>query len=440
MSNKKFAFILVGLLSLLALFSSFSLMVKRQQPTEEKDINASIYNTKVSGYRGWYKTMGLAGISNTVWRHDFTQLKHIKKPSTLVIIQPKEYITHPGEGYQKTITLKGLDTLLKWVSEGGHTLVFLVDFVESIGYDLLKKLSLGDVWKGNQGSEKASPQYEVKIPAKSSFRLKRYISKPLVTRSQTRIEREKTASPQISSHQTLLTDENGYPLIEKYGLGKGAVIIGTMADLASNRYLLDTDNDNLQFFTNLLLLEHKPLYINEFVHGYLQNPDLFSYYQKTPLTPMLYQLIFLFILLLWLSFKPWRPIHDLSKEPGEVSLKSFVQSMAGIYLKANATSLALGPQLVTIEQTLRRRYRIETSIQDLGPSLEPETKKLQDLLESLSPKGQNPKAFFQGLQKARAIVNQRQKIPSKELVKLAQLLTLMQERLDYGIPPLTQTH
>ncbi len=442
MSDKKFSLILVGLLSLFAVFSSFSLMLKRQEPATEKTLNASIYNNKISGYRGWHKTIELAHIENQVWQQGFEHLDKIEKPSTMVIIQPKMYISKPGEGYQKTLPKETLDKLLQWVAKGGHTLVFMDSFDDGSGYELLKKLQSGNVWKKNQDPG-IRPQYTLEVPARYSSRLKRHITKPIITHTLSRIEtlsrRSKAPSGLLvpSSSQTLLSDASKASLIEKYRLGKGVVIIGTVADMASNRFLLDTGNDNLQFFTNLLLLERKPLIINEFVHGYLQTPDLFSYYMKTPLTPMLYQVIFLFFLLLWFSFKPWRPPYPASKDINDMNIKKFVQSMSGIYLKTNASSLALGPQLVVIEQTLRRRYCIKapgfTTVAEAD-------KKLQHLLERLSPDYSNKQTFFQALQEARQIVNWQQSVSPKKLVYLSQMLTLIQERLHHGIPSSPSTH
>ncbi len=421
MSNRRFMWMMVGVLVVLAVLSSVTLLFERRQAVKEERPDPSVYNARPSGYKGWMKTMEKAGLKVSIWRSDFDRLGEIPVRATMIIIAPRETMRDSGfGGIRRPMTEKSVEQLIEWVEEG-NTLVFFDDFNDKTGKRLLLQAELVDLDKDEeQFLVSDGPVYRLKVPEEAEDYLHRHIREAIRSRSDLRLKPVST--------EVLLRDMQGRPLIERRQLGNGRLILGTVPDLASNHYLFGEDNDNFQFFTNLVTAERKAILVNEFVHGYLQDPDLFSYYMKTPLSHVLFQLVFLFFVLLWFSFLPWRPIRRESEELDGVTMREFVQSMAGIYLRANAASLAVGPQMGAIEQTLRRRYRIE-------PDAPEDHQKLAYLLENLFADydSQHGQVALDAIRKGRQVVNRRLRIPQDDLVKLSRQLSLIQERLDYGL-------
>ena len=212
--------------------------------------------------------------------------------------------------------------------------------------------------------------------------------------------------------------------------GDGVITLTTLVDIADNSFLQNAEVDNYQLLTNIVLQAAKgrPIAINEYVHGYTRVGDLLAYYQKkTPLGKMLTQLLLVFLVMLWLSFTPWKPKVSLREERQDISLSAFIASMAGIYYRTRSASIVLAPRLHDIERTLRKRYRM-----GLG-----ETKRVGALLENLfaptAIRGYSDGAeLARALEKARQVAARRQNLPHPELLKLSRQLSLIQDTLQHG--------
>lgn len=420
MSNRRFMLLMVGLLILLGLMTSIAMLLERRQTVREERPDASVYNSRPSGYRAWMKTMEKAGLKVNIWRSGFDELERIPVRATMVIIEPKAMIRDTGAGRsRRPLDQKSVERMIQWV-KAGNTLIFLDDFAEKDEKRLLLRAEVtGSVKEGENSSISVRHQpYRLRVPASASAFFHTHLRQPIRSYSDVRL--------QSVSSEVLLEDGEGRALIERRPLGKGTLILGTVPDLASNRYLFTQNNDNFQFFTNLVTSERQAILINEFVHGYLRDPDLLSYYMNTPLSYVLYQLLFLFLILLWASFRPWKPIRrDVNDRNNGDSMREYLQSMAGIYLRAGAAPLALDPQMAVIDHVLRRRYRIAPE----------ETEKLAHLLGSLFADydRQQGEMALDAIQKGRQAVQQRRRIPQDELAKLSRQLSLIQERLEHGL-------
>ena len=181
--------------------------------------------------------------------------------------------------------------------------------------------------------------------------------------------------------------------------------------------------------TNVILsaAQGHPVFINEYVHGYAKTLDLLAYYrQKTPLGKVLTQTLLTFMMMLWLSFAPWKPRPKVSRAVRQVPMEGFIDSMAGIYFRARAASLVLSPMLDDIERLLRRRHRMGLA----------DTPRVRALLEGLFTGHERAysehEALSTALQKARQIVARRQSLPPHELLKISRQLLLIQETLRHG--------
>lgn len=402
--------LLMALIVMVALLTMLS--PERSQP--EPFANRSIYNNAPSGYKAWYLANRKAGLPMTAWERSFSDLDQVPEPATMLIVEPftvaQSHITFGRDE---------VNTLLTWVSRG-NTLVLLDDFKRYGSEYFLQVMSQ------KVRNAPGSANLPLHALAKPDPLLASFLGAPLRSEVTRRFEPGTDYPVQV-----LLADGQNRPLIIRIGYQKGSLILGTPVDLASNKFLpAQPENDNFQFLSNLLLLEKKPVFINEFVHGYAAIDNILAYYQqKTPLGGMLVQLFFAFLLVLWLSFFRWtRPPEDKSVPGKEGSLGAFINSLAGVYYRNRAGSLALGPQLDQIDRTLKRRYRVTLQ--------EEETARLDHLLQDLfadySSKDESPGVLIAGLKKAREITEQQAPVHPRELLRLSRQLAFIQERLRHG--------
>lgn len=477
MSNRRFALILAVLILLLSGAIFLTTLVKSgQQGRDELMINRSVYNAKPSGYKAWYQTLQNAGVQTRIWRTPFSSLNKLPAPATMVIIEPYTY-------NDMTVTFgpKDIKSLLAWVEEG-NTLVLLDTFQRKNIRKLLVPLRIpppSAIPVNKAASWKTAKAYPLVI-GKAEPLLKSFITRNVETTMPYRLsvdptpdfflpnlqepdsettesqdgegetENEPDAAaeaeateeepiiengadaedpgdiedpaldlPRPTPRKVLLSDENGEPLLFKVRYGKGNVLIGTPTDLASNQYLFETEVDNYQFLSNMLLLEGNPIVINEYIHGFSENPDILSYYSKTPLGKIFMQVFFLVIVLLWLSFYRWKPVRQTRQEEAAPAQTDFIQSIAGIYYRSQSSLLALAPLIGSIETILRQRYRVELN----------EANRIQTLLQSLFGDYSNREDRMRHLQRAQEIIRQDQKIPHRDLLKLVRELSLIKEKL-----------
>jgi hypothetical protein len=415
-------------LLIIAVLAAALALLSPDQPETEPLANRSVYNYGATGYRAWYLASKKAGIPILTWERSFAHLDEMPSPATMLMVEPYTVA--------KTSIIFGKKEglyLLKWVEEG-NTLV-LLDSFKRYGSDFMADILSLDIHTRKKPQHSASgfsPSQSVQIEPTQNI-LSSYVRQGLLSETALSFKlgnEAKSLFNEALQHQVLLENAYHQPLMIRIPYGKGIIILGTTADLGANRFLQGPTNDNYQFLSNLLVREKKPIFINEFIHGYTEAGDLLSYYQKhTPLGPIFAQFVLAFIVLLWLSFIRWTPkpqeALELPTTEAGTGLDAYIQSLAGIYHRTQSSSLALEPLLRRIESTLRQKF---------GVSLDEEAR-LQNLLLNVfadySNKGASPDSALETLKKAQAATRRQEKLSERDLLRLVQQLTGIEERLQH---------
>jgi hypothetical protein len=418
--------VLPVMLGLLAGVVGLTTLLSPGLQNQEPLANRSIYNSAPSGYRAWYLTSQKAGLAILPWEKSFAQIDLLPNPATMMLVEPYTL--------SKTSVLfsqKESEAVLAWVAKG-NTLLLLDDFhrfgsqgIAQVALDrvasLRKPVAMAD------GSGKA-PRLEALPLLFQQKKLGRYVAQPVLSRSNAALWPK---GQQSDAWTALLTDGKGNPQLVRLPYGKGTLILGTVADLGDNGFLHGQPNDNYQFLANLLREAGHPVFINEFIHGYAETENLFTYFgQNTPLGAIFAQLMLGFVLLIWLSYMRWTPkpremAGDESDKAGVTGIEAYVQSMARLYYRTQAASLALSPQVHRIERLLRQRFRL--TLDDEG--------RLKHLLGTspadYSIKEDSPESLVEALRKARSVIRDQERLSHRDLLRLARQLTLIEERLQY---------
>ena len=417
--------LLLCLASLIVLMTALN----PEQPSPEPIANRSIYSNASSGYRAWYLASKKAGAPMRVWEKSFLKLEQMPAPATMLIVEPYTVSKTSVIFGQKEAT-----QLLDWVADG-NTLVLLDDFRRFGSNSLAYTLSLNiEHWKkpliGTSGTSLPKPSpVHIANKADAKKALGNYVHLPLL--SQTWLGFGNTQSEYFPA-TVLVEDAQNHPVLIRVPYHKGSLILGTTVDIGDNAYLNGPANDNYQLLSNLLAMEKKPVFINEFVHGYVESGDIFSYYQKnTPLGAIFAQLVMAFLVMLWLSFTRWTPRPAEPEKTDSIgesgSLGNYTNSMASVYYRAQAASLALEPQLTHIENLLRRRFRVSLQEENRLCHL------LGEALADYSNKGSlpeaEPDALLKALQRAQAVVEKQERLQPGDLLKLSQQLAILENRL-----------
>jgi hypothetical protein len=426
------------LLVVLVVLVTLHTMLAPNQPNnpEEPLANRSIYNSAPTGYRAWYLASKKAGLPLLVWERSFSHLNELPSPSTMLIVEP-----YAVDKNSIIFGDKEVARLMYWVQQG-NTLVLLDNFNRYGSSYVVNTLALR--LAPGTDTPNTLPR-TLSLPQKTI--LASFIHRPLYSGSTLAFQHDPQAlkTPLSGLPDILLDSPTHQPMMIRLPYGDGAVILGTTGDLGANRFLHSPANDNYQFLANLLLQEQKPVYINEFIHGYVEASDLLSYYQKqTPLGPIFGQLFLAFLVLLWLSFVRWTPKpaeteESLAMDTGS-GLDAYIQSLAGIYLRTNAATLAITPLLHRIDALLQRKYRLPA-----GPDMEGSADadvRLRDLLGTVLGAYSNKdeaaepitvESAMDALRKARTVSRTQQRLQPRELLRLAQQLTSIEERFQqYG--------
>lgn len=423
LSIKKESLLLPLFLLGLALLTGVTTYLAQDTPsTGEALVENSIYNNGPSGYRAWFLTAQKSGLPVKTWENGFEDINSLPSPATMLIIKP-----YTVAGTQVVFGQKETEQLLRWVGHG-NTLLLLDDFRRSGSHTLASRLMLKAKKDITQTRRGKTPSPTKTLTLLQRPQLGTYLQAPILSRSTISLQ---PLVDNTAIYQPLLLDKEGKIQLWKIPYRKGTFILGTVTDLASNQYLNTPRNDNYQLLTNLLSASKAPVFVNEFVHGYLETGNLLSYFQKkTPLGNIFAQLTLFFFMLLWLSFvrwtpKPKEPDHRL-KTPDSSGQEAYIQSLAGLYYRSKSPSLALSPLLNRIEVELRKRFRLnlddEAGISDL----------LSTLFANYSNTEESPTSLVTALQKTKAVIREREKLSNRDLLKLSRQLTLIEERLRHG--------
>lgn len=390
--------------------------------------NRSIYNSAPSGYRAWWLSCQKAGLGIVPWEKPFSKLETLPESATMLIVQPLTF--------SKSNVLFGqqeANLTLSWVAQG-NTLVLLDDFGR-FGSKRLAEEVLQTVHKPRmpKSVSDSGAESNARQAMTTMWNLEKdlniYTPLPLSSQSGEWLI-PKNHALEVSAWEPILLNKAGHPVLVRIAYGKGTLILGTVSDMGDNSYLNGKPNDNYQFLANLLRREGKLIFVNEYVHAYEEAEDLLSYLgQNTPLGVIFVQLTLGFILLLWLSLTQWTPKPKGDNPAAALaetnSLEAYVQSMARIYARTQASSLALGPQLNRLELLMRQRFRL---------TLEDEAR-LKHLLGTspgdYSSKDDSPESLVAALRQARLVVQGQGRLTHKELLRLSRQLTVIEEKLQY---------
>lgn len=424
----------LAILSVLALFGLALLTQGGTTPERSGDsapVGRSIYSAAPSGSKAWYLTLKRSGLPLMVWDKPLLPHGGPPLPALLVLISPES-------GFD----VREADALLDWVDRG-HTVVLLDDFVRAGSVRILRRLAHRLVL-----TSEAPPLPEewdalsadiFRIPPSADKRLAFRVAAPIRSRTERRLQDLSAASGNFSQGvRVLLEDAQHRAVLLSLPYGRGKLILGTVADLVENRFLHDLPNDNAQFLANVLMLERKPVLVDEFVHGYGESPDLAGYYrQKTPVPEMLTSLGLGFLFLLWLglSRRPVESFRRLSSEPestdfspevsgvGADDMVTFVDSLAALYERQQAAPPVLSPLLRRIDVLLKTRFDISSEEDAAWSHL---------LAGRLAPYSSESQDWPDVLRKARAVVERQQRLPARDVLRLSQQLIRIQEALQHG--------
>ncbi|MBK8189521.1 MAG: hypothetical protein IPK79_03640 [Vampirovibrionales bacterium] len=440
MRHPRFWLSLTLVIAALALLSGLAQLAKGPPPGEgAKQDDPSVFSARPQGALGWREAMARSGMPVGVWRDDFqTLLRQSAEAGSdlsriaLVIVAPSGSAfsaPHERDASRQAVREASFrHRLIRWIAEG-HTLIWLDNFASLADRRLLKEMTglipqPVALARASQGtSDKTGHQmkpdaatfrreFTLSTPADAPAALTRFVAAPVRTRSAARLQPSRQS-------RILLRDDVGRAVMMETPLGKGRVIVASAPDLVSNRYLMDTGADNLQFMANVLTREGKPVWINEYVHGYQQAPNLLSYYMRTPLAGSARLLLLLALLGLWAAARPWRPVR-MPDARASAAERAFADSLAWHYRKTQSPELALGPQIRALAQVLRARYRLDMR------ALEDENA-IMAVFDALA----RP-AAPRLLATLRAIGPDSPPMPGKTLLGLSQQISRLQETLDHG--------
>lgn len=136
----------------------------------------------------------------------------------------------------------------------------------------------------------------------------------------------------------LLGDEFGAIVWQK-NIGQGKVVYANTPFLAANAY--QEIPGNYEFLANLVTEGDRPIFIDEYSHGYKdteviereQRQTLVNYFLQTPVFPALVQGILLMIVLTWAKNRRLGQLNRVST-PGLENSKAYIQALAGVLQKA----------------------------------------------------------------------------------------------------------
>ncbi len=435
------------MLGVLAVLVFLSTLMAPSKSSQEALPNRSAYNFSATGTRAWYLAMQNAGIKVSLWERPFAELSSLSQPVSMVMISPYTYSSDAA-----VFSPKEAELLMQWVAQG-NTLILLDDFrrpgsgrIARAARLQMRVLSSRQRPRPPAADSDAPSQLKVQPLTSLHSSLDTFVRLPLLSRSHVAFRMNAPVQTQWSGQVTpLMVDGENNPRLVRLAFGRGVLILGTTWDLVDNAFLTAPPNDNAQFLTNLLRQEGKPVYLNEFVHGYAPTDDLYTFLgRKTPFGSMFAQFVLGFVLLLWLSLMRWTPKPlekgaDAMKSTEASGINAYIQSMAQWYARTHASSLVLAPQLRRIETLLRQRFRLALDDEE----------RLKHLLAPLpghysnkeaSPEfrfDDSPDALVEALKKARARIQEQTQgqvpkpLSDRALLQMACQLTLIEERLHH---------
>ncbi|MFS0516709.1 DUF4350 domain-containing protein [Nostoc sp. UIC 10607] len=262
-------------------------------PNNTKINTGSTYNRASDGYGAWYAFMQQQGISIKRWQKPFSDIQPEKNPVTFLQVG----------GYPRETTLDNQER--EWV-EKGNTLVIL-----GAG---------GRVTEAEFSTMQKSPQGDIKIDTRRRYK-------------------------KANSQQVDLGDRFGAVVWEE-NYKQGKVIFSTTPYLAANAY--QDYLSNFKYLASLVTEKGNTVLVDEYIHGYKDadvrkkesEGNLFSFFAKTPLFPILIQVSILLLVLIWAQNRRFGKPVALDR-PVADNNEAYIQALAGVLQKADTTNFVV---------------------------------------------------------------------------------------------------
>ncbi|MCW5315095.1 DUF4350 domain-containing protein [Nostoc sp. KVJ3] len=262
-------------------------------PNNSKINTGSTYNRAADGYGAWYAFMQQQGVSIKRWQKPFSDIQPQNSPVTFLQIS-----SHPREAILSSQEHE-------WI-EKGNTLVILGAGAR--------------VTEAEFSTMQKSPQGNIKIDTRRRY--------------------QKADSKQVN-----LGDRFGAVVWER-NYQKGKVIFSTTPYLAANAY--QDYLSNFKYLASLVAEKNHTVFVDEYIHGYKDadvrkkesEADLSSFFQKTPLFPILVQVGILLLLLIWAQNRRFgKPVA--LETPVIDNSEAYIQALAGVLQKADTTDFVV---------------------------------------------------------------------------------------------------
>lgn len=260
-------------------------------PNNTKINSGSTYGRAPDGYGAWYAFMTERGTPVQRWQKPFEKLidnQQKSSPITLLQIYPQLVPQ----------TFLELELQREWV-EKGNTLVVLG--------------VLQPVTEASFSTLLENPTGKIKID---------------------------TRRRQTTHTRKLLGDRFG-AVVWQENIGKGKIIYAVTPHLAANAY--QDFRSNYQFLAQVVTKEGNTVWVDEYLHGYKDKEvieeeiagDIVGYLAKTPLFPVLMQVLIVLLVAIWIGNSRFGKPNILSTPTLENS-EAYIQALAGVLQKAKS--------------------------------------------------------------------------------------------------------
>ena len=284
-------------------------------PNNNKLNSGSTYGRNPDGYGAWYEYMSSRGTPLQRWQKPFSKLIGRQDPESVTFIQIYSKFHFQQS---KLIPPKLTHSEKDWIKKG-NTLVIIGIYQPATAAPFNSLLSQGD--------------RQIKI---ATTRRKEHLSK------------------------TILGDRFG-AVVWQEKIGKGKVIYAGTPHLAANAYQDLTGGnaevssaystpvltDNYEFLAELVS-ENQQILIDEYIHGYKdretiaqeETEDLLNYLTKTPLFPLLIQLLIIILVTVIAAFRRFGQ-PTIINNPVVDNTMAYIEALSGVLAKANCTDFVV---------------------------------------------------------------------------------------------------
>jgi Domain of unknown function (DUF4350) len=166
-----------------------------------------------------------------------------------------------------------------------------------------------------------------------------------------------------------LLGDNFGAIVWSESIGKGKIIYSTTPHLAANAY--QDFRSNYEFLAQLLTEEKKPIWVDEYLHGYKDKDvieeeigsDVFSYLAKTPLLPILIQSAIALIVVIWAGNRRFGKPVTVTASIVENS-EAYIQALAGVLQKAKSSEFLVNAIAKEEQRQLQKALGLEETLLD----------------------------------------------------------------------------